>query len=307
MGKHKLDGGGEVEVTAVTSIFGAVPPRIDGEGRERRLTFSKPTAAAPLASIDFKFKPTGNTSSFLFGIKQICMQKDFQGLYVGLKDIDGSISLETEGFDNVRLLDIATSSLTVLFDANNSSTGARAVAPHAPFYSEGEVEFRSGSEAKLGIVDHPGANFRLELQNGATNRPNFLERVRMSSDFVTALVVSKIDAKGRAISHTPLEGVRWRARSFARISWDGNNPKLEEARHQAMEVESLSTISSDSEFDIFRNTSLTVADCMVQKFNDGLFSARGLFERQDFNKPTGKLTPIRSRGVIYIQFPVIAN
>ncbi len=309
MGKHTLDGAVEVDVTSITATFGALAPRIEGVGRDRVLTFSKPTVAAPMVAVQFKFKTAGNTSSFMFGVKQICTPTEYQGLYAGLKDIDGSISLETKGFNGSRFLDVATTSLTVLFDGNNFSTGAAAVARHAPFYSESpSLLARPGIEVELGIVDHPGGTFRLELQNGATDRPNFLDRVKMSSEFVTALVAARFDASGRAVSHTPVEGVRWRIQSFARINWSGNNASVERPLHQTTKIEELQTISPDSEFNIFRNVSLTTADCIAQKFNDGLFSARGEFERQDFNKPTGRLTTIGlSRGVIYIQVPVIAN
>ncbi len=307
MGKHTLDGGVVVDVISMTTSFGTQPPRFEGEGRERILTFSKPANAVPMASVKFKIRATGNTSSIRLGIKQICMPKDFQGLYEGIKDINGSISLETKGFNDVRFLDIASTELKVLFDARNNATGAQAFAAHAPFYSETPVFVRPGSEIEIGAEDHPGANFRLELQNGATDRPNFLSRVRMRSEFATALVVAKLDSAGRAVSHTPLEGVRWRAQSFASITWNGNTPNLEQPRHQAIKTEDLPTISSDGEFDIFRNISLTVTDCIPQKFNDGLFAAKGQFERQDFSKPTGRLTAIGSKGVVYIQFPVIAN
>ena len=166
---------------------------------------------------------------------------------------------------------------------------------------------RAGTEVELSIVDHPGNNTRLELQNGATDRPNFLDRVTKSEDFLTALVVVSFDAGGRAISHTPLEGVRWRVKSSARIAWSGNDASIQNSLHQATKVGNLPTISADSEFDILRNMSLTAADCIVQKYNDALFSAKGQFERQNFNRPTGRLTTISSKGVRYIQFPVVAN
>jgi hypothetical protein len=306
MGKHKLDGGGEVDVTSVTSAFSAIAPRIEGLGRDRVVTFSQPTGTQ-LTAVKFKFKATGNNSSFMFGIKQICTPQDFQVLYAGLKDIDGSISLETKGFNGNRFLDISPASLTVLFDARNFSTGATANAPHAPFYSEKPALVRPSSEVELGIVDGPGETFRMELQNGATDRPNFLDRVKISSEFVTALVAVKLDGSGRAISHTPLEGVRWRIESFANVIWNGNTPTLTRPTHQSKKVGDLPTISSDSEFDILRNVSLAASDCIVQKFNDGLFSARGQFEAQNFSRPTGHLTVIGSKGVVYIQFPVVAN
>src|SRR5882724_9315146 len=186
MGKHSLDGGVVVDVTSVTTSFGAQAPRIEGTGRERILSFSKPTAAAEMASVKFKFKAAGDVSKLLFGIKQVALPKDFQGLYEGLKDIDGSISLETKGLNDVRILDIASTTLTVLFDARNNATGARAFATHAPFFSAIPSTVRAGFEAELGIADHPGGNFRLELQNGTTDRPNFLSSVRMSTEFVTA-------------------------------------------------------------------------------------------------------------------------
>ena len=306
MGKHQLDGGMEVEVTAVNATLGSSPPRIEGSGRDRVLSFSKPTDALPLVNIHFKFKATGNTSAFMFGIKQICTPTDYQALYAGLKDIDGSISMESPGFDNNRFLDISPTVLRVLFDANNFSTGAIASAPHAPFFSEAPATVRAGTEIELSIVDHPGNNTRLELQNGATDRPNFLDRVTKSEDFLTALVVVRFDA-GRVISHTPVEAVRWRVKSFARIAWSGNDASIQGPLHQATKVADLPTISAGSELDILRDMSLTTADCLVQKYNDALFSAKGQFERQNFSRPTGQLTTISSRGVRYIQFPVIAN
>ena len=104
MGKHQLSGGVEVEVTAVNATLDSSPPRIEGSGRDRVLSFSKPTAASPLANIQFKFKATGKPSAFLFGIKQISTPTDYQALYAGLKDIDGSISMELPGFDDNRFL-----------------------------------------------------------------------------------------------------------------------------------------------------------------------------------------------------------
>ena len=306
MGKHKLDGGGEVEVTSVNGTFGKIEPRMEGSGRDRVVTFSQPTGA-PITSIKFKFKTTGNNSAFMFGIKQISTPREFQALYAGLKDIDGSISLETKGLNDNHFLDITPASLTVLFDARNSSTGSTARAPHAPFFSELPMSVHAGTEVELGIVDGPGETFRMELQNGATDRPNFLARVNTGSEFVTALVAAKFDGTGRAISHAPIEGVRWRVKTFANVTWNGNVPTLERPVHESTKVEDLQTISSDSEFDVLRNLSLTAADCIVQKFNDGLYSARGQFEAQNFNRPTGHLTAIGSKGVIYIQFPVVAN
>lgn len=307
MAKHKLDGGVEIEVTGVTPVFGNIPPRIEGTGRERLLTFGKPTEGAPLAGIKFRFKATGNTAGFLFGIKQICTLQEYQGLYAGLKETDGSISIETRGFAGTRMLDISPSVLRILFDARDCATGAVATAPHAPFFSDTPVSVRPGASIELEVTDHPGGNFRMELQNGATDRPNFLDRVTMSEDFVTALVAVKLDGASRPEAHIPLEGIRWQVKSSCRVEWNGNTPTLQRPIHTARKVEDLSAISSAGEFDILRNMSLVAADSIVQKFNDGLFAAQGQYKQQDFNKPTQRLTTLGSRGVVYIQFPIVAN
>jgi len=255
MSKHKLDGAVEVDVTSVTSEFRGRAPEIEGVDRDRMLRFGRPKVIDPIVDIKFKFKATKHDSSIMFGVKQIVVIKEYQALYAGLKDIDGSISLESSGFNNVGFLDISPTSLNGLWDASNNSTGTSVVAYHAPFYSESPSLVRPGIEVELGIVDDPGGgSLRLELQNGATDRPNFLTRFKRSEEFVTALIAAKFDARGRALFHTPLEGVRWRAQTFASTSWNGNTATLERSMRQATKIAELQTISSsDNEFDIFRN------------------------------------------------------
>ena len=307
MAKHKLDGGGELDIISMTGGFGSAVPFIEGSGQDRLLNFSKPANAAPLISVNFKIKSTADMFSTSFGIKQICKITKSEALYEGIKDINGSISYEAIGFIDITFLDIAPSSLTLLFNNENVATGAVASAQHAPFYSENPAFIKAGVERDLGIVDHPGGNFRLELQNAATDRPNFLSRVRKSSEFVTALVVIKADKSGKTISHTPLAGIRWRCDQFATLQWEGNNAAIAAQKYLATKISDLQTISTDAEFDILRNTSSTVADCIVQKFNDALFSASHKFRIQDYKNKTNKLTVINSKGIAYIQFPIIAN
>jgi hypothetical protein len=302
MSKHVLGRGASVEVLAIDRVFHGAPTSITSDGKH--LAFGDRDATNPSASITFRFKASGTSEAHRFGIKQLCLHESHSSVYAGNKQFDGCILEGTTTLNRGLFLDLSTSSLNVLFEPGTAvSTGARATAPHAPFFAATASAVRAGAPVALGIIDSPGGNHPLERRNVATDRLNFLVTSAAAARFLTVLVAVVPGSTPGQSLHVPLIGARWRWEADARIAYDPlGKASIGSSDHRSTPIES-TTDFTDREIVLLTDPALTAADCISQKFNDAMYRTVGLHQRQDFSKKTLARTDVGSGGYTIEQYP----
>lgn len=304
MSRHGLPGGASVEVLAIDRVFHSAPTTININSDGKYLAFGDRDPANPSARITFRFKTAGTSDAHRFGIKQLCLHQSNSSIYAGNKQIDGCILEGTTSLNQGLFLDLSTSSLSVLFEPGSAvSTGARAAAPHAPFFSATATAARAGTPVALGIIDSPGGNHPLERRNMATDRLNFLVTSGAAAKFLTVLVAVLPGSTPGKSQHVPLIGARWQWEAEARIAYDSlGKASIASANHRSSPIESTLDFT-EAELDLLTDPALTAADCISQKFNDAMYRTVGLHRRQDFNKKTLTRTTVGSGGYVIDQYP----
>jgi hypothetical protein len=303
MGVHPLGGQASIEVMSVRGSFAGKTPNIERhQSGERSLKFSTPADRAHTAQIKFRFRTQNVPNGFSFGIKQFCSVDWYFATYRGLKSVDGMISQHFRTPERWNL-DVASQSLTVLFDSvTHLPTGARAIATQAPFYSEGAAFVKNGVEIELSIEDAPGGSYSLEMRNAATDRINYLHDVDVKESFLTVLTAVRTDG-----THLPLEAAYWGSVLKGTVEWNqAGNPDVSKFTHTAAGAGSFPSIQPGfaiTDFNLLANPSLRAPDCITQKFNDAMFRVRGIYQSQDFSKPTRAEKRITSGGYEIVQYP----
>ena len=302
---HSLGGTASVEVVSVTASFGSTVPIVQRvEDNSRILKYSKPDSVSQTAKVSFKFTTKNVPQDTAFGIKQFIRIDSHSHTLKGLKSIDGRITTRFRGPKTGFILDVSANTLTVLFQPNSGvPTGARATAPHAPFFSEGPAFVRPSSLVELSIIDSPGGAIPLELRNVATDRINYLDSIDIRQVFLTVLTAVNKDKV-----HTPLEAVLWRQRVEGNVTWDNRGqPDISKVTAVNTGDGTFPNIDQNflfADFNFLANASLTVADCMVQRYNDALFTVQGMYKQQNFTTATKLETRLESKGYELVQFPL---
>jgi hypothetical protein len=304
MAVHSLDGQGSIDVMSVKGKFATLLSKViraDGDG-SRRLQFGRPTGTAAGADISFRFKTKGLPKGFLFGIKQFVSVDWYNASYKGNKPIDGWI-WESFKAQSRFMLDMSNVALDVMFHpVTNLPTGAQASASWAPFYAGDPEAVKDGTDIEQSIGDAPGGIFALELRNGATDRINYLESIRIKQTFLTVLIAITPNK-----SHVPLEAAYWQNVIEGNVKWDGKpDPDVSRITNSNRGIGTFKDIKPDfaiCDFSLLTNKALGVRDSIVQQMNDAMFNVRGRYKAQDFKKPTRALTRIEARGYEIVQYP----
>lgn len=298
-----LGGSASVEVVTADGTFRSRAPQVETIDGDKNLTFTKPQDTGSTADIRFMFRTTNVPPGFTFGIKQFVSIDSYTILHRGMKPQDGTIQ-QIYRPPQRHMLDVAATSLTVLFDQNNLPTGARASAPHAPFYSNDPVRVRNGQLEVLTIADSPGGSFPLQLQNMATDRPTYLDEIGIRQTFLTVLVAVRPDA-----THVPLVGLKWQNSVAGKLTWTkapSPAPDVNAIAHVNTRMGVFPRIGPDflpMDFSLIKDNALSAGDSVVQKMNDAMFAVRGRYRSQNFAKPANAEVRLDANGYSLVQRP----
>ena len=301
MGTYNLGGSATITVTQVKVTTGSLPPTIAtlAGTSESSVTFGKPVAALPIASVTFSFRTEGTGANHMFGIKQLARVAFHTGIYAGNSSLEGSIEVFSEGsLSNTWFLDCGGAALNPLLDANQIPTGTQIFASYSPFFDSGAGIVRPHSDIEMAVSDHPGGNFRTILRNPATDRLNYLIKCSIKSEFLTALVAVLPGGK-----HVPIEAARWVSEGQAFVTWAGSRPSLTHQFNRAMFLGKIDNFTDARQNILLANAALTASDTIVQKFNNQLLAASGNYQRQTFTPPSHTLTRVGTSDVAYVQYP----
>jgi hypothetical protein len=216
-------------------------------------------------------------SNFAVGFKQVVFFRFHTLLYAGRKDTDGCIEETSTGLNFRFLLDCA---------ANENLQS-----PWAPFYLPRRIA-SAGKRITIEMPDQPAGKARLQRRNVKRDRLNFLVAFRQSCRFVTSVVVE--NTKG---AHVPLEGFEWSYTHEIDVSWASGEPAIARNTGQCRFDSRISDMrTTGAEFAILSNATLSGADTIVTKFNQGMFAASrgeasGDYAITPFDNYTENITP----------------
>jgi len=199
--------------------------------------------------------------SLQVGFKQLVLAKGRGAIFAGFKNQDGSISEETTSLDYEWMLDCSAA-----FDMGSG----RISVPWAPFYSP-TTAARPNGAVSIDIGDEPGGGaIRLQRRNSLRDRWNFLLSFYQIAEFLTYLVVVRLDGK-----HAPVEGFTWRYQRKIDMFWTNGRPSIcGDSGSSSLIDNSIQLKEGDPRLGLLSNASLGASDTFLVKVNNAMSAAR---------------------------------